>query len=73
MIKTFIGKRRVDFDVEHTAEELAALSEGMSGRDLSSLVRRASQQAAQRAMDEGTADQVVITRADLLGPMAVGR
>jgi transitional endoplasmic reticulum ATPase len=71
MIKTFIGKRRVDFDVEHTAHELAALSEGMSGRDLSSLVRRASQQAAQRAMDEGTADQVVITRADLLGPMAV--
>jgi SpoVK/Ycf46/Vps4 family AAA+-type ATPase len=70
MIKTFIGKRRVDFDVDGAAEELAMLTEGMSGRDLSSLVRKASQQAAQRAMDSGTPDQVTITRGDLLLQMS---
>ena len=70
MIATFIGKRRVDFDVASAAEELATLSEGMSGRDLSSLVRKASQQAVQRAMDEGTPDQVTITRGDLLLQMS---
>jgi SpoVK/Ycf46/Vps4 family AAA+-type ATPase len=70
MIKTFIGKRRVDFDIDGAAEELATLSDGMSGRDLSSLVRKASQQAAQRAMDAGSPDQVTITRGDLLLQMS---
>jgi SpoVK/Ycf46/Vps4 family AAA+-type ATPase len=70
MIKTFIGKRRVDFDVDTAAEELATLSDGLSGRDLGSLVRKASQQAAQRAMDAGTPDQVIITRGDLLLQMS---
>ena len=43
----------------------------MSGRDLSSLVRKASQQAVQRAMDEGTPEhQVTITRGDLLLQMS---
>ena len=69
MIKAFLGKRRVDFDVDSVAEEVAGRSEGFSGRDLMSLVRRASQQSAERAIDAGTAGQIVMTRADLIDQM----
>jgi transitional endoplasmic reticulum ATPase len=72
MITPFIDTRHVDFDLERTAEELAALSEGMSGRDLKALVQQALHQAVERAMHDGTLDQLAVTRADLLGLLAVG-
>jgi SpoVK/Ycf46/Vps4 family AAA+-type ATPase len=69
MIATFLAKRRVDFDVPTIAEQAAALTDGLSGRDLMSLVRRASQASMDRALDAGTPGNVVMTRDDLLGQL----
>jgi transitional endoplasmic reticulum ATPase len=66
MIATFLAKRRVDFDVESVAGDVAAMTEGLSGRDLMSLVRRASQASMDRALDAGTPANVVMTRDDLV-------
>lgn len=71
MLKTFIGKRRVDFDVDQVADEVAMRTEGLSGRDLMSVVRRASQQSAERAMDAGTPGNIVMSRDDLLGQLSL--
>lgn len=57
---------RLDFDIDGTAEEIATRSEGMSGRDLTSLVRQAAQSDAERVENAGTADSFVLTRATLL-------
>jgi transitional endoplasmic reticulum ATPase len=70
MLKGFIGRRRVDFDVDHVAEELAFVSDGLSGRDLMSAVRRASQLAVERALDAGTPDQIALSREDLVSQFA---
>jgi transitional endoplasmic reticulum ATPase len=69
MLRTFIGTRRVDFDVEAVVDELAARLNGLSGRDLKAMVRRASQQSAERALDAGTPGQIVLTRQDLIGSL----
>src|SRR5262249_36663325 len=69
MLVTFIGKRRVDFAVEAVAAEVAAATDGLGGRDLRSLVRRASQAAADRALDAGTVTDIVMTRDDVLGQL----
>jgi transitional endoplasmic reticulum ATPase len=71
MLRTFIGKRRVDFDVEALAEELGPKLDGLSGRALMALVRRASQQSAERAMDAGTPGQIVLSRQDVLGSLSL--
>jgi transitional endoplasmic reticulum ATPase len=70
MITTFIGERRVDFDVDQTAREVAQLTDGMSGRDLNRLVSRASQQSLQRAMDAGDMRNIVMSRDDLVGQLS---
>jgi transitional endoplasmic reticulum ATPase len=70
MLATFLARRRVDFDVEAVTGEIAAMTDGLSGRDLMSLVRRASQQAMERALDAGTPGNVVMTRDDLVGQLA---
>jgi SpoVK/Ycf46/Vps4 family AAA+-type ATPase len=69
MIATFLAKRRVDFDLESVAREVATLTDGLSGRDLMSLVRRASQASMDRALDAGTPGSVVMMRDDLLGQL----
>ena len=71
MLRTFIGKRRVDFDVEALADELGPKLDGLSGRALMALVRRASQQSAERAMDAGTPGQIVLSREDVLGSLSL--
>jgi SpoVK/Ycf46/Vps4 family AAA+-type ATPase len=72
MIATFIGKRRVDFGVADVATDMAAKTDGLSGRDLMSLVRRASQLSAERALDAGTPGDIVLTREDLLSQIVAG-
>jgi SpoVK/Ycf46/Vps4 family AAA+-type ATPase len=66
MIRTFLGKRRVDFDVDAVTAEIAERTDGLSGRDLMSVVRKASQQSAERALDAGMPGEIVLTRDDLL-------
>jgi transitional endoplasmic reticulum ATPase len=70
MLKVFIGERRVDFDVDQTARDVAGLTDGMSGRDLSKLVSRASQQSLQRAMDAGDMSNIVMSRDDLVSQLS---
>jgi len=70
MLKVFIGRRRVDFDVDAVAEELAPLLEGMSGRALVGLVDLASQRSAERAFDAGTPGEIVLTREDLVSSLS---
>jgi transitional endoplasmic reticulum ATPase len=67
MIATFLGRQKVDFDIEELASEVSARTDGMSGRDLQSVVRRATQMALQRALDAGTPDRVLMQREDVMG------
>jgi transitional endoplasmic reticulum ATPase len=71
MITTFIGTHHADFDIESTANELATLSQGMCGRDLKALVQQALQRAVERAINDGTLDQLALTRTDLFGPLSM--
>ena len=66
LIVQSLGAHRVDFDIDGTAEEIATLSEGMSGRDLTSVVRQAAQNDAERVENADTVDSFVLTRATLL-------
>lgn len=61
-----LAKKRVDFDVNRVAGELAGMAGEISGRDVYSLVERASQQALRRALKAGRADQIILSREDLL-------
>jgi transitional endoplasmic reticulum ATPase len=65
MLVTFIGPRRVDFDVEQAAAAIAAITEGMCGRELRALVESASQRAAHRAIDANRPLEIILTREDL--------
>ncbi|MEP6970283.1 MAG: AAA family ATPase, partial [Betaproteobacteria bacterium] len=64
------GKRQVDFDIVATAAELAARTNGLGGRDLQSLVRRAEQRAVQRALAAGIPERVVLSRVDIDAQLA---
>jgi SpoVK/Ycf46/Vps4 family AAA+-type ATPase len=64
-----LTKKRVDFEVDLVSEELACGSGEISGRDIYSLVERASQQALHRALKTGRADQVILSRQDLIGQL----
>jgi transitional endoplasmic reticulum ATPase len=66
LFKVFLRKYRVDFDVDAMAAELSAACGDVGGRDIQSLVRRASQLAVQRALEEHKPDQVVLKREDLI-------
>ena len=67
LIVQSLGMHRLDFDIDGTAGEIATLSEGMSGRDLTSVVRQAAARDAERVENSGTGDPFVLTRATLLG------
>jgi transitional endoplasmic reticulum ATPase len=67
IFQVFLGKQqRVDFDVDQMAEEMARRCGEISGRDIRSIVRRAQQHSVHRAIRAGTANQIVMTREDLL-------
>jgi transitional endoplasmic reticulum ATPase len=63
---------RGNFDVDELAVELSRMSVEISGRDIQSLVARASQLAVRRALKAGTPDQVILTREDVLAQFAPG-
>ena len=57
-------------DIPALAAELARKGGGLAGRDISDIVVRASQAAAQRALRQGTPDSVTLTREDLVTEVA---
>jgi len=64
--KLFLAKKpRDDFDLDATADDLAARGEA-SGRDIESAVERAAQEALERALNAGDSARPEITREDLL-------
>jgi SpoVK/Ycf46/Vps4 family AAA+-type ATPase len=70
LLKVFLSKlKKVDFDVETMAAELAPRTKNLSGRALGSLVREASQRSVQRAYAAGTPENIVLTREDLLAQL----
>ncbi len=75
MLQILLAKKRVDFDVNQVATELAGKAGDISGRDLYSLIERASQVALQRALKTGKVDQVILSRQDLVSelPGAMGQ
>lgn len=57
ILKLLLASKPVAFEIDQEAKRLAMLTEGMSGRDLSSLVTRATRKAVNRAMsDDQSAD-----------------
>jgi SpoVK/Ycf46/Vps4 family AAA+-type ATPase len=65
LFKNMIGKLPVDFDRDAIAAELAGLTPNLGGRDIQSIIRRASQRAVRRS--GGIAKAAMLTRADLIG------
>ncbi len=64
LFRLFLGRQRADFDVDAAAATLARRHDGLSGREIGSIVKSASQLAVRRAIQAGRADQVVLTEAD---------
>lgn len=71
LFRVFLKRQpNLDFDVDQMAAELARRAGPISGRDVSKLVRRASQRALARAMRTRSADRVVLVREDFLAEVA---
>ena len=66
----FLGKLKVQFDVQEMASELARRTSNIGGRSISAVVERAAQEAVNRAIAQGTPDNVVLTREDLMREVA---
>jgi SpoVK/Ycf46/Vps4 family AAA+-type ATPase len=73
LFQNMLAKQRVDFDVDQVAGELASQIGDRSGRDIYSLIERASQAALQRALKAGKADQVILSRQDLVSQLPSAR
>jgi SpoVK/Ycf46/Vps4 family AAA+-type ATPase len=69
ILQNLLGKKRVDFDVLEVAKEIGLQAGDISGRDIYSLVERATQSALRRALKAGTADRVIVSREDLLSQL----
>jgi SpoVK/Ycf46/Vps4 family AAA+-type ATPase len=69
LLRIFIGRRKVDFDVDELVAAIAPETSHMGGRDLRKLVERATQKAVGRALKAGTPGNVVLTRDDVLGAL----
>jgi SpoVK/Ycf46/Vps4 family AAA+-type ATPase len=71
LFQQLLAKLRVDFDRDAVTAELAALTPDIGGRDIRSVIRRASQLAVRRAAGDPKA--VTLTRADLLSSVPANR
>jgi SpoVK/Ycf46/Vps4 family AAA+-type ATPase len=66
LFRLFMGKLKTDFDADEMAAELARRTNNVGGRAISAIIERAAQEAVNRAIAQGTPDNVVLTRADVL-------
>jgi len=69
LLRLFLGRLRTAFDADEVAARLASQTDGLGGRDLRSLVERAVQRAAGRALRQGTAERVELQLDDLLAEL----
>jgi transitional endoplasmic reticulum ATPase len=69
LFKLFLSKQSTDFDIDEAAAELAAVCGEIGGRDIQSIVRRASQRAVRRAMQAGNLDGLALTRDDVMSQL----
>jgi SpoVK/Ycf46/Vps4 family AAA+-type ATPase len=70
LFRMFLGKLPVAGDRDALAEELAQRGEGLGGRDIRSIVQKASQKAIQRA--GGNPKGAQLSREDLIGALPAG-
>ena len=66
LFRLFLGKLKTNFDADEMASELARRTGNIGGRAISAIVERAAQEAVNRAIAQGTPDQVMLMREDLL-------
>ena len=66
LFRLFLGKLKTNFDADEMASELARRTSNIGGRAISAIVERAAQEAVNRAIAQGTPDQVLLMREDLL-------
>lgn len=71
LFRQMLSKQRVDFDRDAIAAELAQLTSDIAGRDIRSVVQRASQMAVRRAA--GNPKALLLTRADLMSAATAQR
>ncbi len=66
ILQTMLKSKPTDFNVTEISEKLAENTQGLSGRDLNSLVTRATRRAVSRAIQSGDdLDHTCITETDL--------
>ena len=67
LLKVFLRRfRKIDFDIDTVAAELAARTKKMGGRALLGVVENAGQRAVHRAFQNGNPDDIVLSRDDLM-------
>jgi len=69
ILQTILAKWPFEGDAAQISAELAGKTDGLSPRDLNSLVSRAMQAAQERGGQAGQPAHIAITRADLLGQL----
>jgi transitional endoplasmic reticulum ATPase len=69
LFRLFLGKLPLDGDRDSIADELAGLTEGIGGRDIRSIIQKASQKAIRRA--GGNPKNVKLVREDLTSSVPV--
>jgi transitional endoplasmic reticulum ATPase len=65
LLRVFLGKKPIDFDLEPASRIMAKGMAGFSGRDIRSIVERAEQAAVGRAIKAGKPQSAKITLVDL--------
>lgn len=70
LLQILLGKKHLDFDVAQCSDELARRMGDISGRDIYSLIERASQKALQRALKADKVDEVTLKREDLISQLS---
>ena len=69
LLRVFLGKKPIDFDLEPASRIMAKGMAGFSGRDIRSIVERAEQAAVGRAIKAGNPQSAKITLVDLRAAM----
>ena len=70
ILSLLLSSKPVAFDISEKSQELAKLTAGMSGRDLSSLITRATRKAVNRTIQSGEEiEALTISEDDLIGAL----
>ncbi len=70
LFRLFLGRLKTNFPLDEMAADLARRTNNIGGRAISAIIERAAQEAVNRAIAQGTADNVVLTREDVMREVA---